>query len=38
MEPVPIFTKVRRRGLSCKRRRIVKIQSKWYSLRFVNIA
>ena len=27
--PVPIFTKVRRRRLSRKRRRIVKIRSKW---------
>ena len=35
---VPIFTKVRRRRLSRKRRRIVKIRSKWYSLRFVDVA
>ena len=35
---VPIFTKVRRRRLSRKRRRIVKIRSKWYSLRFVDEA
>ena len=36
--PVPIFTKVRRRRLSRKRRRIVKIRSKWYSPRFVDVA
>ena len=37
-EAVPIFTKVRRHGLTRKRRRIVKIRSKWYSQRFVDVA
>ena len=35
---VLIFSKVRKRRLSSKRRRIVKIQSKWNSLRFVDVA
>ena len=37
-QPVPIFTKVRRRNLRRKRRRSIKLRSKRYSQKFVDLA